>query len=177
MTSRTALVAGRCHPLVAQIVLATERVVICVSRGFVGREASQVNAAGGWQIVAGKRDNGIGIGRIASGRIDVRREAVDVKELTFRRIQLPRWARKGRIIIYKGWIKTHVQGVRLNDTIVGHPEAPAKNEAAAKVVAGELPRTPSKAELRAEVGFLRVELGAACPNAHVGKKARPAAIN
>src|ERR1043165_411277 len=67
VASRAALITERGYPMVAEVVLGAERVVIRVSSGPGGWKRGEVHAAGGRQIGAGKGENGIRVRSIPVG--------------------------------------------------------------------------------------------------------------
>src|SRR5437879_7911849 len=98
--------------------------------------------------------------------MDVRGEAIDVDDLI---------SRKSRVVVYKRRIETRVQSIGLDNTVESHSEPTTEHKPAAEFMPSNLPRTPRKTELRAEVCFLRRELTTAGANAHVGETSGPAA--
>src|SRR5215470_3652671 len=70
------------------------------------------------------------------------------------------------VIVYEWWIEARIQGVRLRDSIVGHTKSTANHEPIAKLMVAKFARAPREAELRTEIGFLRVELAAASPDVY-----------
>src|SRR6266478_5874595 len=127
MPRRASLVANRSNPLVAQIVFAAKCVMVRVSSRPGSRECSQIDTAGGRQIVGSKRNLGVRIWCISGGGMDVRWEAVDIDYLARRWYRNPVWTIKTRIVVHKRRIESGVQRIGLGDAVISHSEPAADN--------------------------------------------------
>src|SRR5215471_9971750 len=118
MPSLATLVAYGSHPLAAQVVLDSQRVM---QRGCCGpgrRQCGQLGSTGYGQVVRSEGHDTSRICRIPVGVVDIRRETVHVEDVT---------PGKSWRVLYKRRIETHVQRIGLRDTVVGNAETAPHN--------------------------------------------------
>src|SRR5579883_3625084 len=172
-----ALVSERSHPLSAKVVLRAQCVVVSVGGRPVRGEGRQIDAAVdlAWaettrqgQVVAGEREDGVGIGGITIGIVHVRGEAIDVENLA---------AAETLAIIHEWRIEAAIQRVGLHEAVIGHAEAAANDQAITELVVHDFSRAPGETQLRAKIALLGIIERPAGTNPDVGKNIGAGAEN
>src|SRR5206468_8654303 len=158
MAGRASLISNGSDPLMAQVALDSQCVVIGGCRGPVRRQRGQRRSARRGQIVRAEGHDTRRIGCISVGIANIRRETIDIEDVT---------SRKRRSVLNKRRIETHVQRVGLTYAVVGDSESAAHDGQSTKIVSMERPRTPRKAKLRPKIVGTGSELVAARADSHV----------